>query len=158
MGTLLENRHANLSTIRICTRQLLLSGTFDRIPNLKYAVVECGSYWVGDTTPNNKTGLTENNLTRFDPISGKVTGRIVSTTGFFNLAVDPSSGVWGIGYLPGTTFARSIESAVAVRVDASSGQITGTIKLHHLPCCPQGSVGNGVAVGHGRLWIALDSP
>ena len=117
-----------------------------------------GSYWVGDTTPNNKTGLTENNLTRFDPISGKVTGRIVSTTGFFNLAVDPSSGVWGIGYLPGTTFARSIESAVAVRVDASSGQITGTIKLHHLPCCPQGSVGNGVAVGHGRLWIALDSP
>lgn len=28
--------------------QLLLSGTFDRFPNLKYAVVECGSYWVGD--------------------------------------------------------------------------------------------------------------
>jgi predicted TIM-barrel fold metal-dependent hydrolase len=28
--------------------QLLLSGTFDRIPNLRYAVVECGSYWLGD--------------------------------------------------------------------------------------------------------------
>ncbi len=28
--------------------QLLLSGKFDRFPNLKYAVVECGSYWVGD--------------------------------------------------------------------------------------------------------------
>jgi predicted TIM-barrel fold metal-dependent hydrolase len=28
--------------------QLLLSGTFDRFPNLKYAVVECGSYWLGD--------------------------------------------------------------------------------------------------------------
>lgn len=28
--------------------QLLLSGAFDRHPNLKYVVVECGSYWVGD--------------------------------------------------------------------------------------------------------------
>jgi predicted TIM-barrel fold metal-dependent hydrolase len=28
--------------------QLLLSGTFDRIPKLRYAVVECGSYWLGD--------------------------------------------------------------------------------------------------------------
>jgi predicted TIM-barrel fold metal-dependent hydrolase len=28
--------------------QLLLSGTFDRVPDLRYAVVECGSYWVGD--------------------------------------------------------------------------------------------------------------
>ena len=28
--------------------QLLLSGKFDAFPGLKYAVVECGSYWVGD--------------------------------------------------------------------------------------------------------------
>ena len=28
--------------------QLLLSGTFDRFPNLKYAPVECGSWWLGD--------------------------------------------------------------------------------------------------------------
>ncbi|MFZ4519771.1 MAG: amidohydrolase family protein [Microthrixaceae bacterium] len=28
--------------------QLLLSGKFDRFPDLKYVVVECGSYWVGD--------------------------------------------------------------------------------------------------------------
>jgi predicted TIM-barrel fold metal-dependent hydrolase len=28
--------------------QLLLSGTFDRHPGLKYVVVECGSWWVGD--------------------------------------------------------------------------------------------------------------
>lgn len=28
--------------------QLLLSGAFDRHPGLRYAVVECGSYWVGD--------------------------------------------------------------------------------------------------------------
>ena len=28
--------------------QLLLSGKFDRFPNLKYAPVECGSWWVGD--------------------------------------------------------------------------------------------------------------
>ena len=28
--------------------QLLLSGKFDRFPDLKYVVVECGSYWLGD--------------------------------------------------------------------------------------------------------------
>jgi predicted TIM-barrel fold metal-dependent hydrolase len=28
--------------------QLLLSGKFDKFPDLKYAVVECGSYWLGD--------------------------------------------------------------------------------------------------------------
>lgn len=28
--------------------QLLLSGKFDRFPGLRYVVVECGSYWVGD--------------------------------------------------------------------------------------------------------------
>ena len=28
--------------------QLLLSGKFDKFPGLKYAVVECGSYWMGD--------------------------------------------------------------------------------------------------------------
>ena len=28
--------------------QLLFSGKFDKFPNLRYAVVECGSYWVGD--------------------------------------------------------------------------------------------------------------
>ena len=28
--------------------QLLLSGKFDRFPELRYAVVECGSYWLGD--------------------------------------------------------------------------------------------------------------
>ena len=28
--------------------QLLLSGKFDRFPDLRYAVVECGSYWLGD--------------------------------------------------------------------------------------------------------------
>ncbi|MSY23233.1 MAG: amidohydrolase family protein, partial [Actinobacteria bacterium] len=28
--------------------QLLLSGKFDKFPGLRYAVVECGSYWLGD--------------------------------------------------------------------------------------------------------------
>ena len=28
--------------------QLLLSGKFDKFPNLKYAPVECGSWWLGD--------------------------------------------------------------------------------------------------------------
>ena len=28
--------------------QLLFSGKFDKFPGLKYCVVECGSWWVGD--------------------------------------------------------------------------------------------------------------
>ncbi len=117
------------------------------------------SYWIGDSTVDTKTGLAVRNLTRLDPSSGEVTERIVNDVGFSNLAVDPASGIWGIGY-PGTplSYAQLVRSAKAVRADPSSGQITATTRLNHLPCCPNGSVGNGIAVGHGRLWVALDTP
>ena len=35
-------------------------------------------------------------------------------------------------------------------VDPTTGQITGTIPLRHQECCPNGAVGSGIAVGHGR--------
>ena len=117
------------------------------------------SYWIGSSTVDTKTGLLVTNLTRVDPNSGAVTAKIVNDIGFSNLAVDPASGVWGIGTTAGAlSYAQLVRSAKAVRADPSSGQITSTIRLHHIPCCPNGSVGNGIGVGHGRLWIALDSP
>jgi hypothetical protein len=118
-----------------------------------------GSYWIGSDTQDRKTGQAVHNLTRLDPISGDVTDTMVNSVGFFNLAVDPASGIWGIGSVGATvSYAQIVGSAEAVRVNPTTGEITGTTRLHHVPCCPDGSVGNGVAVGHGRIWIALESP
>jgi class 3 adenylate cyclase len=118
-----------------------------------------GSYWIGSQTLDTKTGRFVKNLTRLDPTSGDVTDKIVNPAGFFNLAVDPATGIWGIG-LAGEAWsaAQVFRFAQAVRADPDSGRITAVVPLHHLPCCPNGSVGNGIAVGHGRLWVALGSP
>jgi class 3 adenylate cyclase len=118
-----------------------------------------GSYWIGSQTLDTKAGRFVKNLTRLDPTSGDVADKIVSPVGFFNLAVDPAGGVWGTGRA-GEAFstAEIFRGAQAVRADPSSGQITAVVQLHHVPCCPNGAVGNGIAVGHGRVWIALGSP
>ena len=118
-----------------------------------------GSYWIGSQTLDTKTGRFVRNLTRLDPTSGDVTDKIVNPVGFGNLAVDPASGVWGIG-IAGEPLsdAQVFRFARAVRADPSSGRITAVVPLRHVPCCPNGSVGNGIAVGHGRLWVALDTP
>ena len=118
-----------------------------------------GSYWIGGSTVDTKTGLPANNLTRLDPTSGEVTARIPTEVAFFNLAADSASGIWGIGSVGQTvSYAAMVRSAEAVRVDPSTGAITGTTRLQHVPCCPTGSVGNGVAAGHDRIWIAVESP
>ena len=118
-----------------------------------------GSYWLGSSTVNTKTGEQVNNLTGLDPRSGEVTNRIPNAAGFFNLAVDPASGIWGIGSVGvAVSYAAMVRSAVAARVDPRTGEVTDATRLHHIPCCPGGSVGNGVAVGHNRIWIALESP
>ena len=56
------------------------------------------------------------------------------------VTTDPASGVWAVESLNGRL----------VNVDPQSGQITRTIVTHH--------VANDVAVGHGRVWVALASP
>ncbi len=118
-----------------------------------------GSYWIGSSTVDTKTGLPVNNLTRLDPTSGEVTGKLPTAVGVFNLAADSASGIWGIGAIGQTvSYAAMVDSAEAVRVDPTTGEITGATRLHHVPCCPTGSVGNGVAVGHNRVWIAVESP
>jgi hypothetical protein len=118
-----------------------------------------GSYWIGSQTIDTNTGQFVKNLTRLDSTSGDATDKIISPVGFFNLAVDPASGVWGTG-IAGEAFsaAQVFRFARAVRADPSSGQITAVVQLHHVPCCPNGAVGRGIEVGHGRVWVALGSP
>ena len=91
-----------------------------------------------------------NVLKRLDPVSGQVMSQTVNAVGQRSLTVDPASGVWGFG-------GRNL-TARLLHIDPRSGQITGTTPLHHTTCCPKTVVGNGIAVGHGRLWVGLDSP
>ena len=116
-----------------------------------------GSYWVGTWT--NSTSGTATNLTRFDPISGTATSKIASPRpagsqpndlpGFNRLAVDRATGVWALE--------EPFINALA-HIDPTTSQITSTTPLGHTVCCPVGGIGNGVAVGHGRVWVGLDSP
>jgi class 3 adenylate cyclase len=89
-------------------------------------------------------------LKRLDPVSGQIDSQTVLGTGAGAVAVDPSSGVW--------TFAGNDQATRLVRVDPTNGQITNTIPLHHQQGGSNGAVSSGIAVGHGRLWVALDSP
>ncbi len=110
-----------------------------------------GSYWIGSwKTVNTNSIYGVSVLKRLDPISGQVMSQTVIGVRGGPLAVDRASGVWG---LQGGDLASRL-----LHVDPRSGQITGTIPLHHQQCCPNAAVGNGVAVGHGRLWVGLDSP
>ena len=89
-------------------------------------------------------------LKRLDPVSGQIMSQTVLGASAGPIAVDPASGVW--------SFAGKDQATRLAHVDPTTGQITGTIPLRHQECCPNGAVGSGVAVGHGRLWVALDSP
>jgi hypothetical protein len=116
-----------------------------------------GSYWVGTWT--NSTSGTATNLTRLDPTSGTATSKIASPKpagsqpddlpGFNRLAVDRATGVWALE--------EPFINALA-HIDPTTSQITSTIPLRHTACCPVGGIGNGVAIGHGRVWVGLDSP
>ena len=116
-----------------------------------------GSYWVGTWTTTKSGQAT--NLTRLDPTSGTATNKIASPKptgaqpnnlpGFNNLAVDRASGVWALEGPPINALAQ---------IDQTTSQITRTIPVHHTVCCPVGGIGKGVAVGHGRVWVGLDSP
>jgi len=45
-----------------------------------------------------------------------------------------------------------------VHVNVASGLVAKVIPLRHFPCCSTDALGSGVAVGHGRIWVALQSP
>jgi hypothetical protein len=109
-----------------------------------------GSDWIGTYTTSG-TGLQTNLLERLDSVTGEITEEIHTGIGI-NLAVDPSSGLWATGTKQG------LQDAALVHIDPTSGEITSSTLLHHYPCCPNDEVGRAVAVGHGNLWVALDSP
>jgi hypothetical protein len=109
-----------------------------------------GSYWIGSYTVTANSGQA-NNLTRLDPTSGQVLSRIVGTL-LGSTAVDPATGIWTAAYNSTTA------SSLVAHIDADSNQIVGTIRSPHTVCCPNGTVGMGLAAGHGRIWIALGYP
>ena len=108
-----------------------------------------GSDWIA-TAITNGTGRTTSYLERLDPTTGEITTKIRVPGG--NLAVDPTTGIWA------TAGGDAAQDAELIHVDPATNLITSTTPLHHFTCCPQGAVGIGVAVGHGRVWAALDSP
>jgi class 3 adenylate cyclase len=110
-----------------------------------------GSDWIGTYTVDATTGRQVNSLERLDPVTGAVITQIGTGIGG-NLAVDPGSGLWVVGVNHG------LQDAALIHIDPTSSRITSTTRLHHYPCCPNDEVGNAIAVGHGRLWVALDSP
>jgi class 3 adenylate cyclase len=112
-----------------------------------------GSYWVGTYTVNTKTAGQTNVLARVDPSSGQISSETVIAGGAGAFAVDPTSGLWALSDF-------SSNQGTLVHVDPKSDRITRTIRLRHTLCCPtiQDQIGLSVAVGHGRVWVALDSP
>ncbi len=110
-----------------------------------------GSDWIVSTIPALTNGVWNGGfvsyLERLDPTTGDITTK-VRTAGSDALAVDPATGIWTGG-----------SNNSLVEVDPASGQITRTVKgATRNVCCPSDEVGNAIAVGHGRLWVALDSP
>lgn len=89
-------------------------------------------------------------LKQLDPVSGQIDSQTVLGAATGPIAVDPASGIW--------VFAGKVQGTRLVRVDPRSGQMTHTIPLHHQQGGSNGVVDHAVAVGNGRLWVALGSP
>jgi hypothetical protein len=108
-----------------------------------------GSYWIGTYRVKTNTPGQTNVLARLDPSFGQVTDQIPISSFGETLLVDPASGVWALG--------NSLRTWALLHVDPTSGE-TRTIRFNHRTCCLNGAVGNGIALGHGRLWVAIGSP
>jgi hypothetical protein len=110
-----------------------------------------GYDWLGTWRTVSTTNIHQVSLLkRLDPVSGQIMSQTVIGASAGPIAVDPASGVW--------SFAGKDQATRLAHVNPKTGQITETIPLGHQECCPNGAAGNGIAVGHGRLWVALDSP
>ena len=108
-----------------------------------------GWYWIGTyRVKTNSPGQT-NVVARLDPAVGQATEQIPISSFAATIVVDPASGVWALG--------NSLRTWALLHVDPTSGE-TRRIQFKHRTCCPNGTVGNGMAVSHGRLWVGLGSP
>ena len=108
-----------------------------------------GSYWIGTYRVKTNTPGQTNVLARLDPSVGQVTEQIPIASFGQTLLVDPATGVWALG--------NSLRTWALLHVDPTSGE-TRTIRFDHRTCCPNGAVGNGIGISHGRLWVGLGSP
>ena len=98
-----------------------------------------GSFWVSNAKGNPTTTAERGVLVSFDLTTGEqLTQTSLGSAGA--VTTDPASGVWAVESLNGKL----------VNIDPQSGQVTRTIVTHH--------VANDVAIGHGRVWVALASP
>jgi hypothetical protein len=110
--------------------------------------VGLGALWIGGRQLDPVTLGRRGVLTRIDLSTGQTRFKTVMGEGVDDLAVDPSTGLWALDQ--GQESLRQI--------DPSAGHATRVISLHHFPCCgPQFRTG-GIAVGHGRIWVAIQSP
>ena len=104
-----------------------------------------GAVWVGgnDVNPVNQHGT----LTRINIDSAQVAFKRLLGQSVDDLAVDSASGVW----------VTDRNQQALRRVDPATGSVTQVIPLHHYACCHISNL-NAVAAGHGRIWVALQSP
>jgi class 3 adenylate cyclase/tRNA A-37 threonylcarbamoyl transferase component Bud32/DNA-binding beta-propeller fold protein YncE len=107
-----------------------------------------GSLWLTGSNVNLKTVRPQGVVTRYDLSSGQLTGRTPISGNLGRLAVDPASGIWVVDKT----------GLALVHVDPATGQVTQRLSLHHFPCCPSEGLFSGIATGHGRVWVVLQSP
>jgi class 3 adenylate cyclase len=107
-----------------------------------------GMVWVATDELVVSTLRQRSELTGINLVSGQIITRTTIGAAAGPLAVDPTSGIWTLD--PASKALRHI--------DPTTGRSTQTILLHHITCCVHNFINNGVAVGHGRIWVALQSP
>ena len=151
----IRNTDYSIGTVDLGSRSYTPIGTDINLYTQTYAsgawTAGFGYDWISTWKPVSTTNIHGVSLLkRLDPVSGQIMSQTVLGNGGGSVVVDPASGVW--------VFAGKAQGTRLVRVDPLSGQITDTIPLHHQQGGSNGAVGSGIAVGHGRLWVALDSP
>jgi class 3 adenylate cyclase/streptogramin lyase len=107
-----------------------------------------GAIWIGGTEVDPVTLAPGGVLARTDLGASQPRFKSVIGAGVDDLAVDPATGLWALDH----------GQEVLRRIEPKTGQVMRVIALHHFPCCGPGFRTGGVAIGHGRVWVALQSP
>jgi hypothetical protein len=107
-----------------------------------------GALWVGGREVDAVTLAPRGVLARIDLGAAQPRFKNVIGAGVDDLAIDPATGLWVL----------DDGQEVLRRVDPRTGKVTRVIPLHHFPCCGPEFRTGGVAIGHGRIWVALQTP
>jgi serine/threonine-protein kinase len=106
-----------------------------------------GSLWYGTNELNTKSFKEQGVITGVDLQNGVVTSKTVIGGTAGPVTVDPS-GVWAI----------ALSKQTLTQINPATGATLRTLRLRHYPCCSSAAGGAGVAAGHDRIWIAVQSP